>query len=283
MITTREGLLPIGKFANASRLSPKALRLYDQKGIIAPVYVDPESGYRYYHRDQLVQARLVRLLRQMEMPLAIIQLAVGREPDEVEELVRAYSRTYSARVGRVQSTIRQVLEMLRDKEVAMSFEVEITELDPQQIVSITSHTYVQDLDDCIKTTLSALKAYVSNQGGEHDGAPLGIYHGTITGDADGPIEVCLPVKGKFVPSGDVVVRELPGGPATQVLVTGDRCDFPAILGAYDVAIDWIHKNGCDTAGPPREVWVSKPGEDVKMLIVWPFRERKGSPSQPVEG
>ena len=136
MITTREGLLPIGKFAHASRLSPKALRLYDQKGIITPAYVDPESGYRYYRRDQLPQARLVRLLRQMEMPLAIIQLAVGREPDEVEELVRAYSRTYAARVGRVQSTIRQVLEMLRDKEVAMAFEVEITELDPQQIVRI---------------------------------------------------------------------------------------------------------------------------------------------------
>lgn len=154
----------------------------------------------------------------------------------------------------------------------MSYQVEVMQLEPQQIVSITSHTYVQDLGTQIETNLSTLKAYVANQGGERAGAPLGIYHGAITSDANGPIEVCWPVRGKFAPSGDVVVRELSGGPAVQVIARGDQCDFPAILGAYDAAVDWIHNNGRETAEPPREVWVSKPGEEMEMRIVWPFKK-----------
>lgn len=39
-------LLTIGAFSRASRLSPKALRLYDSLGLLAPAYVDELSGYR---------------------------------------------------------------------------------------------------------------------------------------------------------------------------------------------------------------------------------------------
>jgi PPM family protein phosphatase len=38
-------LLTIGAFAKASRLSPKALRLYDELGLLVPALTDPLSGY----------------------------------------------------------------------------------------------------------------------------------------------------------------------------------------------------------------------------------------------
>ena len=41
-------LLTIGEFARESRLSPKALRLYDQLGLLRPCRVDEWTGYRYY-------------------------------------------------------------------------------------------------------------------------------------------------------------------------------------------------------------------------------------------
>ncbi|GAB2904611.1 hypothetical protein GCM10022245_45230 [Streptomyces mayteni] len=53
------GLLTIGAFAMASRLSPKALRLYDELGLLPPARVDPVTGYRRYAPEQLDQARLV--------------------------------------------------------------------------------------------------------------------------------------------------------------------------------------------------------------------------------
>jgi protein phosphatase len=74
------GLLTIGAFAKASRLSPKALRLYDELGLLTPARVDPVSGYRHYAPEQLDQARLVAWLRRLGMPLARIQRVRALEP-----------------------------------------------------------------------------------------------------------------------------------------------------------------------------------------------------------
>ncbi|MFG2114551.1 MerR family transcriptional regulator [Streptomyces sp. NPDC048718] len=63
-------LLTIGDFARASGLSAKALRRYDETGLLPPARVDPYTGYRYYSPDQVEQARLVRWLRHIGMPLA---------------------------------------------------------------------------------------------------------------------------------------------------------------------------------------------------------------------
>ena len=43
------GSLTIGAFARAARLSPKALRLYDELGLLRPARVDPDSGYANPH------------------------------------------------------------------------------------------------------------------------------------------------------------------------------------------------------------------------------------------
>ncbi len=66
----REDMLTIGAFAKAVRLSPKALRLYDELGLLKPGRVDPDTGYRYYAVAQLERARLVAWLRRLGMPLA---------------------------------------------------------------------------------------------------------------------------------------------------------------------------------------------------------------------
>ncbi|MBO0744948.1 MAG: MerR family DNA-binding transcriptional regulator, partial [Candidatus Dormibacteraeota bacterium] len=39
-------MLTIGAFSRRSRLSMKALRLYERVGLLSPARVDPENGYR---------------------------------------------------------------------------------------------------------------------------------------------------------------------------------------------------------------------------------------------
>jgi protein phosphatase len=51
-------LVSIGEFARLSRLSPRALRPYDELGLLSPARVDADSGYRWYGTSQLEQARL---------------------------------------------------------------------------------------------------------------------------------------------------------------------------------------------------------------------------------
>ncbi|NYE38339.1 protein phosphatase [Nocardioides cavernae] len=83
-------LLTIGDFARESGLTPKALRLYDDLGLLRPAEVDPSTGYRRYAPEQLERARLVATLRLVGMPLARIDAVVSAPPSMAARLVRAY-------------------------------------------------------------------------------------------------------------------------------------------------------------------------------------------------
>ncbi|QKW06316.1 MerR family transcriptional regulator [Streptomyces sp. NA04227] len=83
-------LLTIGAFAKASRLSAKALRLYDELDLLRPAEVDPLTGYRRYTPDQLPKARLVVWLRRLGMPLARIREVTALDGRAAAEEVRAY-------------------------------------------------------------------------------------------------------------------------------------------------------------------------------------------------
>ncbi|WP_327230261.1 MerR family transcriptional regulator [Streptomyces murinus] len=83
-------LLTIGAFARVSRLSPKALRLYDELALLRPARVDPGTGYRYYAVGQLGRARLVAWLRRLGMPLAEIRAVCALEPGKAAREIGAY-------------------------------------------------------------------------------------------------------------------------------------------------------------------------------------------------
>ncbi|MBN0044756.1 MerR family transcriptional regulator [Streptomyces actuosus] len=82
--------MTIGAFAKACRLSPKALRLYDELGLLRPARVDADTGYRYYAAGQLERARLVAWLRRLGMPLADISRVCALAPAAAAREVRAF-------------------------------------------------------------------------------------------------------------------------------------------------------------------------------------------------
>lgn len=73
----RNGLLSIGAFGRLVGLSEKTLRRYAQIGLLPPARVDPATAYRWYSPDQLEEARLVALLRQLDMPVRRIREVLG--------------------------------------------------------------------------------------------------------------------------------------------------------------------------------------------------------------
>src|SRR5688572_11862186 len=81
-------LLPIGSFAARCRLSVKALRHYDELGLLRPRHVDLTSGYRYYDRRQASAAIAIALLRSLDVPLATIrELLAGEDPEAVSRVL----------------------------------------------------------------------------------------------------------------------------------------------------------------------------------------------------
>lgn len=119
-------LLTIGEFARASRLSAKALRLYDDLGLLRPVVVDPGNGYRRYAPDQLERARLVAWLRRIGMPLARIRTVVELPAGQAAEAVRTYWEHVEADIAARRRLAADLVEYLSGKDTAMSTQLAVT-------------------------------------------------------------------------------------------------------------------------------------------------------------
>ncbi|MEV0368341.1 MerR family transcriptional regulator [Streptomyces sp. NPDC050636] len=113
-------LLTIGAFARASRLSPKALRLYDELGLLTPARVDPWSGYRRYAPAQLERARLVAWLRRLGMPLARIRDVCELAPGPAAEAVAAYWAQVEADTAARRDLAAFLVDQLSRKDTAMT-------------------------------------------------------------------------------------------------------------------------------------------------------------------
>lgn len=61
--------IPIGRFSVITRLSQKALRYYDQKGILTPEAKDTITGYRYYTGTQIQQGVKIKHLTELGFSL----------------------------------------------------------------------------------------------------------------------------------------------------------------------------------------------------------------------
>ena len=73
--------MTIGRFAHLSGVSAHTLRHYDDVGLLRPAAVDP-SGYRKYQARQIRQARLIRALRWIDLPIEGIMRVLGAPEDE---------------------------------------------------------------------------------------------------------------------------------------------------------------------------------------------------------
>lgn len=83
--------MKIGEIAAFFDVSVKALRIYEKKGIIKPVKVDLESGYRYYSADQVKQLNALIDLQSLGFSLDEIKEIMDGKLTK-EELVEKFQR-----------------------------------------------------------------------------------------------------------------------------------------------------------------------------------------------
>ncbi len=108
-----ETLLSIGDFSRMTFLTVKALRHYQVVGLLEPAQTDPSSGYRYYRPEQVAQARLIRRLRDLDLPVDDVR-AVLTAPDEATRnavMVEHLDRM-SRQLEQVQDTVESLRRML---------------------------------------------------------------------------------------------------------------------------------------------------------------------------
>lgn len=88
-------MLSIGLFAQQSGLTVKALRHYDEIGLLAPARVDDFTGYRSYAASQLREAATIATLRGIGLPLAEIAKVLG-DPSAITTQLASFADDRSA-------------------------------------------------------------------------------------------------------------------------------------------------------------------------------------------
>src|ERR1700678_4446942 len=121
MRRTLVALMSSGEFARASGLTRKALRLYDELGLLTPARVDPQSGYRFYAPAQLEQARLVAWLRRLGMPLASIRAVSALSPAAAASELAAYWARVESETASRRELASFLIGYLSGKDAVMSY------------------------------------------------------------------------------------------------------------------------------------------------------------------
>jgi len=246
----------IGEFSRIVGLSVKALRLYHEKGVLVPVRVDPDTGYRYYNQQDVERAWVVLRLRDVEFSLEDIREILEHCADDADLLQHLEEQRLSLehRRAALRDKVRALDRVIRqEKEAQMvvktgSFNVEEKTVAPQLIAGVRMKG---KYSDCGKGF-----ALIGKRLGRHlCGKPLNLYYDGEYREDDADLEACIPVR-KAVNAEGISVRELPGGRCVSLLHEGPYDDLGR---SYAKILEYVRKKGYKTVLPTREVYLKGPG------------------------
>jgi effector-binding domain-containing protein len=239
-----------------TRLSVRALRLYDENGLLPPAYIDPSSGYRYYDLGQAGRAEAVKILRAVDMPLDEIRAIMETEDPELalKQLV-VHRERLGERLAAQERTLGYLESLIKREEGIMSYEIQIIEEAAQLVAATRMHTTLRRVGTDFSTGFGLLMQAMSRESVAASGSPMIVYYDVIDDETGGDIEICVPVDRPIAGDSKVYGRELEGG---AMATTVHRGPYEQIAPAYHTVTSWISEHGHEIAGPPREIYLNDP-------------------------
>lgn len=184
-------MMTIGQFAHASGLTPKALRFYDEKGLLTPHEVDQRSAYRRYATAQLRRAATIKVLRQMGMSLSQVREALDN-PDRCGELVEHHRQQIAAQHATRVEAIAHGSAVLTSYDEPVDVQVRTAPAQPWvgavMDVDPNSTDVEQDNQRC-NTAFGRLAQALREAGNP----PVGSAWTTLSADADAHVLTCWAV------------------------------------------------------------------------------------------
>lgn len=269
-----ENLLPIGRFARMCRLSVKALRLYDEIGLLRPARVDASSGYRYYRYGQANRAEAIRVLRSLDMPLEDIREALTTDDVTTVGAVLARHRDrLQAKIDRQTRMISFLHRLIEREEGVMPYQVTTKELPAQYAAIHRFRSTAATISRDVGSGYARIGAAVAAAGIPCSGPPYLVMTEVFDEETPGEIQLGFPVAGPFPDAGDVVCEQIP---ALTVAYTLHRGPYDEVGPAYHTVQGWIQEHGHEVTGPPREVYLTDPAEtqdpaDYLTEVQFPIR------------
>ncbi|MBM3150782.1 MAG: MerR family transcriptional regulator [Chloroflexi bacterium] len=251
-------MIRIGDFSRLSCVTIKALRFYDEMGLLKPVHVDRLNGYRYYEYAQL--PRLHRILALKELGFSLEEIGRLLEGDLSAEQMRGMLKLRQAdvrqkvqeeaeRLQRVEQRLRQI-----EQEDSMSkYDVVIKKVESIKVASVRGVVPTPPEQGGLWQELGE---YLDSQRVRASAPCFALYHDEEHRERDWDIEACEPITDALPPSGNVKVRTLPA--VETMACTVHHGPFVTIGEAYDAILKWVDGNGYRVTGPCREVYLQPP-------------------------
>lgn len=257
-------LLAIGRFARLTGLTVRAVRHYGELGLLQPAYVDSENGYRYFSRDQVIDAAAIRRLRFLELALDEIREILDADDPS---FTRARLLRHRAKMAELAATTEQILATLQniiegEEELVPSTpdirdEIEIKEIPTQPVLMIREREPLEKMSEVIPAAYAELEGYMRELGIEPTGPPITVCpyaddEGMVAIQNSFPVEASVPGRGRI---------ERVTLPACTVLALEHRGHYNELDRSYRALTAFVEQEGLETAGEPREIYWTGP-EDL---------------------
>lgn len=267
-------LVPIGRFSAICRLTIKALRHYDDLGLLQPAFVDPRSSYRYYRLDQVATADLIRTLRTAEMPLDEIGAIVGSsDAAEARATIARHRQRLRDHIAAQQAALATLDQLLATERQPPRYTIEVLAAPAQTIISERLTIQPDNFGAPIGRALAATRALIARHNAQPIGPPIARYHTELVADETIAVEVGWPIAAPLPGEGSIGLGTIGG---VTVARTIHRGPYEQIGGAFAALAGWIQRQGHEAAGAPWETYLTEPGaaaEPSQMLtaVSWPIR------------
>jgi len=222
--------LTISTFGRLTGLTPKALRIYEREGVLSPTRVDERNGYRWYSTEQVDDARLIGLLRGLEMPLDEIRrlLALDRSVGAMK-LSAWWTQRERQHSGR-RALLAHIQSIIKGEESSM-YDVQVRHIPAHRVMSLQRRVFQPDLEQFILDTWKLFNEHLGDE--EATGEFTVIYHGRVEADLDGPVEAIMGCPESVQPTETIGIRTEPAHDVAYTRLMKSQFQFPEILGAYD--------------------------------------------------
>lgn len=243
----------IGEFSRITSITVKALRLYHDKGLLKPSFVDKDTLYRYYSTRDMEVAAVISQLKEMNFSLAEIQNALLEITDEAD-MTQALSQKKDKvlkeieRLNGISSAIDVILIKEKEASKMTSYTNDVQQKEIQDI-QIISHKWQGQYSETGKAMGKIYRA-----AGRHVAGPAFNLYSDGEFKEIAEVESCLPIKKNIKTK--LSCQTLKGGKFYSLIHTGPYED---IGNSYAKLFDYIRNSGHDYAIPIREVYLKGPG------------------------
>jgi DNA-binding transcriptional MerR regulator len=233
--------LSIGDFSRMTFVSVKALRHYHEVGLLAPAWVDPDSGYRRYAIEQVPVAQVIRRLRDLGMGLEEIG-AVIRAPDvgSRNDVIGTHLRRMEDQLDQTRATVASLRALLEGG--AATIEVSYRALPATSVLAVATDISGDDMHAWLDEAFASLRATVESSGLERSGPDGALFSSELLEEEFGSLVAFVPVSG----DGARVLPEMEYAIAVHV---GAFEDLDRTYGALGTA---VAERAIGVQGPIRE-------------------------------